>query len=140
MKMGNNRLTTRIVDEDDLDSCEEYKPLISHDEDDTDASKYSIFTPKYPHMNCRYTRIKSFDAARNLFKQSITEMAENGLFYLCKDFVVCYQCGIKLTDWQDWDIPMIEHSRWSPKCPIVKPMSMNDKIDLIVTQLLRTKT
>ena len=54
--------------------------------------------------------------------QTSPEMAEAGFFRRDNttfDDVECRYCGVVLGDWEETDIPMLEHIRVSPQCPFV---------------------
>ena len=48
-------------------------------------------------------------------------LAKAGFIYLqYGDLVECVECKIRLKHFEPTDIPMLEHTRWSPKCPLVR--------------------
>ena len=48
-------------------------------------------------------------------------LAKAGFYYTgLSDTVQCYECKIRLKDFELDDIPMQEHSKWSPKCAHVR--------------------
>ena len=53
-------------------------------------------------------------------------LAKAGFYYTgLSDTVQCYECDIRLKNFDLDDIPMLEHCRWSPKCPLVRKFFKN---------------
>lgn len=99
------------------------------------------YNPKYPHMKNYIDRIHSFRRNISIYNQSIYEMAKSGFFYgnVGDDTVICYQCGIRLSNWDVSDIPDVEHRRWCPDCALVKLRRYNSKVNRIIDMLLQLK-
>jgi hypothetical protein len=58
---------------------------------------------------------------------SIDDLAKSGLFYLgIDDRVKCFSCGTVLDQWEEGDIPMTEHKKFSPQCPFITQISGSD--------------
>ena len=54
-------------------------------------------------------------------------LAKAGFVYTgYSDKVECVHCKIKLSKFEVDDIPMLEHTRWSPKCSIVRNFFNNN--------------
>lgn len=48
-------------------------------------------------------------------------LADAGFFYAgFSDCTRCFFCGIGLRNWEDGDIPWIEHARWCPTCDFLR--------------------
>ncbi|XP_063420313.1 baculoviral IAP repeat-containing protein 3-like [Mytilus trossulus] len=66
------------------------------------------------------SRISTFQSWPKNLKQSPEDLASSGLYYKgTGDICQCYMCGGILTDWEDEDVPALEHTKWFPKCPLV---------------------
>ena len=62
-------------------------------------------------------RLDTFKTWPMQMKQSAEEMAQAGLYYTkTGDMCVCFKCNIRLKQWTSYDIPWVEHMKWSPKC------------------------
>lgn len=65
-------------------------------------------------------RLQSFTGWRNPH-QSPAQLAENGFYYTKDaDMVTCFECGLRIYDWQKGDIPSVEHARWEPACLFIR--------------------
>lgn len=77
--------------------------------------------------------------------QDPVQMANAGFYYLgvC-DHVKSFCCNIHLRSWSPEDIPISEHSRWSPNCDYVKERLMAENLRkqkcLCEQEKARTKT
>ena len=57
------------------------------------------------------------------------DLAKAGFIYTgYSDKVECVDCKIRLKSFEKGDIPMLEHTRWSPKCSIVRNFFKNGSI------------
>ena len=55
------------------------------------------------------------------------DLAKAGFVYTgYSDKVECVKCKIVLKKFEIDDIPMLEHTRWSPKCPLVRNFFKNN--------------
>ena len=45
-----------------------------------------------------------------------------------KDFISCFHCGLTISDWQEMNYPVQQHSRLSPKCIYLRHTMENWKI------------
>ena len=55
------------------------------------------------------------------------DLAKAGFVYTgYSDKVECVKCKIVLNKFEIDDIPMLEHTRWSPKCPLVRSYFKNN--------------
>lgn len=44
-------------------------------------------------------------------------LAQAGFYYDgFSDMVTCHQCGLKLSEWNDYEIPIVEHAKLNPMC------------------------
>lgn len=69
---------------------------------------------KFANLNAR---IASYQHWPQGLKQKPAELAKAGLFYTGKgDRTICFYCGGGLKDWDEVDIPLVEHHKWYPEC------------------------
>ncbi|XP_053382447.1 baculoviral IAP repeat-containing protein 3-like [Mercenaria mercenaria] len=62
-------------------------------------------------------RLSTFKKWPKQMSQKQTDLAKSGFYYTGEnDAVKCFSCKIKLHNMESNDIPMQEHSRWSPNC------------------------
>ena len=72
----------------------------------------------YENINSRCATFK--DWPLHHFIKPI-DLAKAGFYYTgFSDTVQCYECEIRLKNFELDDIPMLEHCRWSPKCSLVR--------------------
>jgi hypothetical protein len=72
--------------------------------------------PQFPAYISNDNRFKSFI---NWTKktQTIADMVNAGFMYTNdRDKVQCFQCGVKIVDWEPNDIPLDDHKKHSEKC------------------------
>ncbi|VDI81728.1 Hypothetical predicted protein [Mytilus galloprovincialis] len=64
-------------------------------------------------------RLSTYNNWPQSLKQDPVDLAAAGLFYKGEhDICVCYMCGGHITEWEDSDIPEIEHKQLFPRCPL----------------------
>lgn len=62
-------------------------------------------------------------------------LAATGFFYVGKlDMVKCFECGLSIYQWTDFNNPICEHLIWSPNCRYVQGET-SDKISLLTAAL-----
>ncbi|XP_050413935.1 baculoviral IAP repeat-containing protein 3 [Patella vulgata] len=91
---------------------------------------YSLHNPYYSQL---INREHSFAGCESVFLQSISSLAlaKAGFYYTGPgDMVRCFFCGIELTDWERYDIPVGEHYRWSPRCLFLQTLLL--KISTVI--------
>jgi len=55
------------------------------------------------------------------------QLAQTGMFYThVDDKVKCYFCGVEIGRWEQEDLPVPEHQRWSPNCPLLRRRTTNN--------------
>lgn len=55
------------------------------------------------------------------------ELARTGMFYTGDgDKVKCYFCEVEIGRWEEHDLPVPEHLRWSPNCPLLRRRTTNN--------------
>ena len=75
--------------------------------------------PKYNPYNRVEERIKTFKKWPLKFMPS-KDMSEEGFIYTGKkDSVLCVYCGIIIEQWEEGDVPNVEHRKNSNLCPCV---------------------
>ena len=114
-------------------------PLLSSTEDRTDASPSILFNngstevlksastsgnfvlkeeKPYETFTVRTATFKDWPLHHFI---NPSHLVKAGFYYTrFSDIVQCYECGVRLRNFELDDIPMLEHSRWSPKCPLVR--------------------
>lgn len=77
--------------------------------------------PKFPDYALLCARLKSFSSWSSGKISNPETLSKAGLFFSGKgDLVICFFCGGSLKDWQNEDVPWVEHARWFPNCKYVK--------------------
>ena len=75
----------------------------------------------YNHLRSERIRLETFSAfnwANNVVCPS--DLARAGFYYLGqRDWVKCAFCEIWVGDWQDGNIPISEHMKFSPRCAFI---------------------
>ena len=67
-------------------------------------------------MNSILNREKTFKSYQYIKK----DLAEAGFYAVgVADYVKCFSCGGGLFNWEQNDVPWIEHAKWFPECPFV---------------------
>ncbi|XP_041357480.1 baculoviral IAP repeat-containing protein 7-A-like [Gigantopelta aegis] len=81
----------------------------------------SLPPPRYPNYSTYEDRVDSFYGWPCKHEhQSPSCMAQQGFFYIgSADRVSCFQCGLRLRDWDECDYPSDCHREWSPDCPFI---------------------
>lgn len=76
--------------------------------------------PDFPEFAIEGARLRTFEDWPKSMKQTPKELADAGFFYTMKgDGVICFHCGGGLRQWDEKDIPWIEHALWYGKCNYV---------------------
>ncbi len=73
----------------------------------------------FPEYSEYIDRVKSFEQSPNesYIYQNRKYLAAAGFFFTGKeDETICYYCGGGVKDWQQEDIPWVEHARWLSRC------------------------
>ncbi|XP_041357200.1 baculoviral IAP repeat-containing protein 2-like [Gigantopelta aegis] len=85
----------------------------------------SLPPPRYPNYSTYEERVDSFYGWPCKHEhQSPSCMAQQGFFYIgSADRVSCFQCGLRLRDWDECDYPSDCHREWSPDCPFINKNS-----------------
>ncbi|XP_060566813.1 baculoviral IAP repeat-containing protein 8-like [Ruditapes philippinarum] len=66
-------------------------------------------------------RLKTFDTYPKQILPDKYQLARAGFYYTKEaDIVVCFRCGVKLSQWEPHDNPSTEHLKWSPNCKYMK--------------------
>jgi hypothetical protein len=75
-------------------------------------------------------RLKSYDKWPSYAKKTPCELASFGFFYEGnQDVVKCFTCGIAIYDWEEGDIVLMEHRKYSPNCKFISKYLYYDEID-----------
>ena len=76
--------------------------------------------PNYALLEDRINSFRKKGWPQQLVQHPI-ELARAGFFYSgLSDGVICYQCGIGLSQWTITDVPFEEHAKMYPKCYYLK--------------------
>lgn len=72
------------------------------------------YDSKTPPMSTMYARKKSFEGKRisdwlSSINVSIEKMAKAGFFYCDQKTVKCFDCGLKIGDWEKGENPFLLH-------------------------------
>ncbi|KAK2587081.1 hypothetical protein KPH14_002852 [Odynerus spinipes] len=92
---------------------------------DTDEQRDSIYTKikddeNKPDYRFEAVRLQSFKNWPVVFLKP-TVLASAGFYYMNKsDIVQCFECHVVVHQWEQGDIPMMDHLRVSPRCRFVR--------------------
>lgn len=76
--------------------------------------------PVYPAFANNTSRLNTFKKWPIALKTKPRALCEAGLFYTGSgDRTICFQCGVRLLDWEDDDDPWVEHATYAPNCNYV---------------------
>ncbi|XP_053389425.1 uncharacterized protein LOC123551900 [Mercenaria mercenaria] len=82
-----------------------------------------VDNPKHPDYVNIDSRVSSYQGWPDYLDQTPRQMSEAGFFYVgVADFTRCYCCGGGLRNWEPGDDPMLEHTRWFPRCEYVNKL------------------
>lgn len=90
--------------------------------------------PKYPAYAIRSKRVETFANWPSNSPVTVSDLADAGLVYTgVKDSVRCYHCGGGLRNWEEGDLPILEHTKWYPRCPHILLLKGKDFVDKVAT-------
>ena len=70
----------------------------------------SFYLANWPYLNAPYHH-----------KPTPKALAQAGFYYDgLSDMVTCHNCGLKLTEWKDFEIPIVEHTKFNPMCAYIQ--------------------
>lgn len=73
--------------------------------------------PDFPVFSIEEVRLRTFADWPKSMKQTPQELADAGFFYTMKgDGVICFHCGGGLRQWDEKDVPWVEHALWYGDC------------------------
>ena len=85
-------------------------------------------------------RMETFKYWPKSMKQRKEDMVEAGFFYTERgDRVICYSCGMGLKDWEEDDIPWVEHAKASRDCAYMRSVKGQEFVDNVQRELLNDK-
>lgn len=90
-------------------------------------------------MNFEENRLKTFDASWPHSFIYPRALAKTGLYFVGQyDMVQCHFCNIRIHKWEDGDCIVLEHHRWSPRCPFLNcyTSTTNEWMDCSPRELL----
>lgn len=77
--------------------------------------------PKHPEYAVEAVRLSSYSKWPTTVPQRPVILCDAGFFYAgFSDCVRCFSCGGGLRNWDDGDIPWIEHARWYQHCDFLR--------------------
>lgn len=77
--------------------------------------------PQYSEFKKRLISFQDFPVQLN---QKPIDLAAAGFFYFGKaDACFCFFCGKGIRKWEFYDIPLLEHRKWSPGCVFLNMIS-----------------
>ncbi len=85
-----------------------------------------------PVIDMRYcaNRYRTFEGWPKHLLPQPTNLARAGFCYTGRgDTVECYECKVRLNDWQPYDRPFSEHYKWAKDCPFLKTCYMPDSAE-----------
>ena len=87
----------------------------------TDSCTLAANNPKY---NDYFKRLNSLHAMLTPDQLVHSDLAKAG-FYCVRneDIVACFQCGVRIGDWENGDDPLKEHNKLSPRCTYANLLS-----------------
>ncbi|XP_053392339.1 uncharacterized protein LOC128555015 isoform X2 [Mercenaria mercenaria] len=82
-----------------------------------------VDNPKHPDYVNIDSRVSSYQGWPDYLDQTPRQMSEAGFFFVgVADFTRCFCCGGGLRNWEPGDDPMLEHTRWFPRCEYVNKL------------------
>lgn len=88
--------------------------------------------PKYPAYAEVATRITSFKDCSSSMKHNPCDFALAGFLYTgSHDYIHCFHCGGKLSDWRSVDEPWTEHARRFPTCGFLRQKKGDEFIAVV---------
>lgn len=87
-----------------------------------------VSNPKYAiHDN----RMKSFKSWPNGYSYyQIQNLCDAGFYYTgISDKIQCFLCGVRLSNWNDSEIPLDQHIVWAPNCTLLKILKGKEYIE-----------
>ena len=96
----------------------------------------------YHHPDMMYfkDRLQTFKRWPKQIIPNKYNLARAGLYYTGEtDKVICFACGIVLSQWERTDEAWSEHTRWSPKCTYLQMIGY-DSIDGLLKDELSEQT
>jgi hypothetical protein len=77
--------------------------------------------PHHTEYTLEHQRVESFIHWPSNYPQKPIDLARAGFYYYgSKDCVKCFFCSGVICNWEPVDDPIIEHTRWYPKCSYIK--------------------
>lgn len=102
----------------------EIKNWTGFEEPDNIHKKMSPFCPVF--LKTQFSTLESrLETFRNYPNKNVNvkKLAESGFFYIgFKDIVQCFNCKIKLEDWEEGDDPDIAHNKINKFCEFIKSL------------------
>ncbi|XP_053389808.1 serine-rich adhesin for platelets-like, partial [Mercenaria mercenaria] len=82
-----------------------------------------VDNPKHPDYVSIDSRVSSYQGWPDYLDQTPRQMSEAGFFFVgSADFTRCFCCLGGLRNWEPGDDPMLEHTRWFPRCEYVNKL------------------
>lgn len=110
-------------------------PVSNYDECGSENLNHHKF--QYPQFRLPHRRMETFETWPVGIEQKPNELVEAGFFYSGRsDLVVCFACGLYLNQWENGDIPLVEHKKLAPtECEVImaERTKMLEDLDLLVT-------
>jgi len=73
------------------------------------------------------SRLRTFAMWPKQLLQRKTDMARAGFYYSGdNDTVKCFMCKVCINQWEAFDVPLIEHFKWSPDCTYLKMIGQDE--------------
>ena len=109
----------KFLSEDQMDTCPEVCKSAS-----ISREKFIISSNVLTSVGDRYATFETWPFSHFIKPY---DLAKAGFIYTgYSDKVECVKCKVVLKKFEIDDIPMLEHTRWSPKCSIVRNFFKNN--------------
>ncbi|XP_060564647.1 uncharacterized protein LOC132723862 [Ruditapes philippinarum] len=82
-----------------------------------------VDNPKHPDYVNVESRVNTYQGWPDYLDQTPRQMSEAGFFFVgVADFTRCFCCGGGLRNWEPGDDPVLEHTRWFPRCEYINKL------------------
>lgn len=89
--------------------------------------------PLFPYFSSQKARLYSFIDWPLSARQKPERLADAGFFYTGHgDRTMCFYCGGGLMDWEEQDVPLLEHMQHFNRCPYINAKFSNYKCSCYV--------
>ena len=96
------------------------------------STNVTFSKPYHPEYATEQSRLDSFINWPSNLTQKPPDLAKAGFFSFGKnDMVKCFYCDGGIRNWDQFEDPIVEHTRWYPRCPYIKLYKGEDFIEKV---------